>query len=141
MRIVIDTNVVVSRFSSPAGVPARIFAYWQAEAFEWLVSEAILAEYQRALTCKHVRTRHLLDDEAIAQLVDMFRRLAVLVEPEENFQAIVDDDDDNKYLAAAEAGGAEYIVSGDEHLLKLREHKGIRILSPAVFLALLNQGE
>ena len=51
---------------------------------------------------------------------------------------IEDDPDDNKFLECAVAGGAEYVVSGDPHLLALRQFRGIQILSPAAFLTLLN---
>ena len=45
MRVVVDTNVLVSRFLSPSGPPAELFARWECHAFELLVSEPILAEY------------------------------------------------------------------------------------------------
>ena len=47
---------------------------------------------------------------------------------------------DDRVLECAVAGGASYIVTGDVHLLMLKEYKGITILSPAAFLALLASG-
>lgn len=49
------------------------------------------------------------------------------------------DPDDTKFLECALAGGADYIVSGDAHLLNVGQHEGIQIVSPAAFLSVLNQ--
>jgi hypothetical protein len=122
MRIVIDNNVVVSRFLSSKGTPAQIFEKWRVESFEFLVSEPILSEYQKALSYKHVQTRHHMTNEEIAETIRDFRKFAILVNPAEKLEVIKEEPDDNKFLEVAEAGGAEYIVSGDEHLLKLREY-------------------
>ncbi|GAB6273794.1 MAG: putative toxin-antitoxin system toxin component, PIN family [Peptococcaceae bacterium] len=138
MRIVIDTNVVVSRFLSPKGTPAQIFEKWRVEAFELLVSEPVLSEYQKVLSYKHVRACHKMTNGEIAEIIRDFRKFAILVNSGEKLEVIKEDPDDNKFLEVAEAGGAEYIVSGDEHLLKLREYRSIQILSPAAFLAALS---
>lgn len=68
------------------------------------------------------------------------RRFALVVEPQEDVDAIPEDPDDNRVLECAVAGAADCIVSGDvRHLLRLREYQGIHILSPTAFLALLDQ--
>ncbi|HEX8228447.1 MAG TPA: putative toxin-antitoxin system toxin component, PIN family, partial [Chloroflexia bacterium] len=66
---------------------------------------------------------------------------AIFVHPTVPIDAIASDPDDNKFLECAVAGGADYIVSGDKHLLSLGEYEGIRILSPADFLRVLEQGQ
>lgn len=63
-------------------------------------------------------------------------RLAEIVEPEELIDEIETDPADNQVLEAALAGNADVIVSGDHHLLDLREWRGIRIQDPAAFLQL-----
>jgi putative PIN family toxin of toxin-antitoxin system len=57
MRVVLDTNIIVSRFLSPQGIPARLIALWEQNTFELLVSVEIIAEYQRAPNYDHVRRR------------------------------------------------------------------------------------
>ncbi|MCC6497198.1 MAG: putative toxin-antitoxin system toxin component, PIN family, partial [Propionibacteriaceae bacterium] len=79
MRIVIDTNVIVSRFLSPHGPPARILALWEQGLFELVVSEAILTEYRRVLGYPHLQTRHRMRPEEIVQVVEGFRSFGVLV--------------------------------------------------------------
>lgn len=54
------------------------------------------------------------------------------------FDAVKENPADDRYLEAALAGDAPYIVSGDKHLLKLQEYRGIHILTPKEFLAFLN---
>ena len=139
MRVVADTNVVVSRYVAPRGAVVRILERWQQNAFDLLVSEAILAEYQRVLAYPRLRARHGLSDEEISVVViEDFREIGLLIEPEVSLSVVEDDLDDDKFLECAVAGGAEYIVTGDPHLLNLKQYQGIQILSPAAFLAFLD---
>ncbi len=138
MRVVADTNVVVSRYVAPRGVVVRILERWQQNAFDLLVSEAILAEYQRVLAYPRLRARHGLSDEEISVVIEDFREIGLLIEPEVSLSVVEDDPDDDKFLECAVAGGAEYIVTGDLHLLNLKQYQGIQILSPAAFLAFLD---
>lgn len=67
MRVVLDTNIIVSRFLSPQGIPARLMALWEQHTFELLVSVEIIAEYQRALNYDHVRRKHGFTVDEITQ--------------------------------------------------------------------------
>ncbi len=60
--------------------------------------------------------------------------MSELVIPTEKFDAIKEDSDDNKILDCAFAGRVDFIISQDNHLLKLKEFRGIRIISPGDFL-------
>ena len=139
MKVVVDTNLVVSRALVSRGIPAQILAAWRGQAFEILVSEPILAEYQRVLGYTRLRAKHLWDDAQIAETIAEFREFATLVTPTRPIAAVADDPDDDKFLECAVEGGADVIVSGDPHLLRLREFEGIPISSPADFLAFLQQ--
>lgn len=137
MRVVIDTNVVISRFLSPTGTPAQLFEQWQLNAFELVLSEPILAEFQKVLEYQRIQARHHMAPEEIAEVINGFRQFAVLVDVKERLVVIEEDPEDDKFLECAVAGSAEVIVSGDAHLLDLKEYRGIQILSPAAFLILL----
>ncbi len=137
MRIVLDTNIVVSSYIVPVGAPARIMAAWRGEAFVLVVSTWVLAEYEHSLNYPRVRRRHGLTAEEIAQHVADIRELATLVEPTSVPRVVPDDPDDDQILALALAGEADFVVSGDPDLLDLRQYQGIRILSPAAFASLL----
>ena len=74
MRVVIDTNVVVSAFLSTKGASARILALFETEAFALVVSQPILDEYQAALGYERVRKLHGMTDEEIKQRMDEFMK-------------------------------------------------------------------
>ena len=64
----------------------------------------------------------------------------MLVVPTESLNVVQEDESDNRYLECAIEGKAQYIVSGDKHLLDVSEYKGINILTPAEFVTLLSGG-
>ena len=138
MRVVIDTNVVVSRFLSVSGAPAN-FAAWERGDFELLVSPTILSEYQRVVSETKIRGRHGMSDDEILGVIKGFEQFAVIVELEEELGAVVQDADDNQFVDCAVAGNAAYLVSGDAHLLTIGEVQGIPIIRPSVFLAILSE--
>lgn len=139
MRVVLDTNVVISALLSAAGAPARVLELWRHQDLEVVVSEPLLAEYQRALLYERVASRHRMASSAVAEVIEGFRQFAILVTPEETVSAIQEDPQDNLVLECALAGGAEYVVTGDSHLLKLEAFRDIQILSSNAFLAVLQQ--
>jgi uncharacterized protein len=126
----VDTNVLISAALSHSGSPAQIMSLWENEVFEILVSKPILAEYHRVF---HYPRLHFSPEKIIRSL-RLVQHTAVLVEPVEELHVVSADPHDDKFLACAVAGNASYIVSGDEHLLALKEYRGIPILSPALFM-------
>lgn len=141
MRVVLDTNVIVSAYLTPSGTPARILTAWRAGRFDLVVSEALLAEYEEVLNRPRIRARHGLTAEQVARQMASFRYLALLVRPDAVPAVVADDPDDDYVLAVAIAGAAEAIVTGDPHLTRLRAYQDIRILTPTAFLALLERDE
>lgn len=134
MRVVLDTNIIISRYLTPYGNVARIVDLWEQGAFELLVSDVILSEYARVLRYPRLRRGHQLTDIQLAEIDDAFQEFTELVAPDETPDVVEDDPDDNHFLAAAEAGNANCLVTGDPHLLTLGSYKDIPILSPADFL-------
>ena len=141
MRLVLDTTIVVSSFLSPTGAPGRIIELWQDETFEVAASEPILAEYGRVLGYEHIRARHRMSDDEIDQASTQLRQAVILVEPTERIVAIAADPADDMFLECAVAANAEYIISRDPHLLNIGEFRGIQILSPGAFLAVLRAAD
>lgn len=137
MRLVLDTNVVVSAYLFPKSGPARILNLWTTGSIELAVSELLISEYERVLRYNHIRPRIQMDDPTLVRATARFRRDRVLVEPSPSLRIVKNDPDDDVVIATAVAGEAHFIVSGDRHLLELGEHAGIRIIPPAAFLALL----
>jgi putative PIN family toxin of toxin-antitoxin system len=137
MRVVLDTNVIVSALLSPHGVPSQIFHYWELLYFDLLVSEKSLDELMRVMEYPKIRKRLRSTDEEQAQFVDFLREKALWVTHHEVIQAVQSDMSDNIYLEIALAGQARFLISGDQHLLRLKEFRGIHIIAPTEFLALL----
>ena len=137
MRVVLDANVLVSALISPKGSPAAILTLWQEGKLDVVVSKAILQEVARVLRYPRIQEHYRLSEEIVQRFLSLLRKGAIVVEPDEEVQVVERDHSDNRYLECAVAGRAEYVVSGDGHLLDLKEHRGIRILSPREFVALL----
>lgn len=137
LRVVVDTNVFVNALLSPQGVPSQLFHSWELHYFDLLVAEESLAELTRVLQYPKIRKRLRVPDTALAEYVQLLREKALLVIPQTRVQAVAADLSDNLYLEIALSGEADYLVTGDQHLLQLQEYQGISILTPAAFLAQL----
>ena len=133
MRIVIDTNVLVSAFLSPHDAPAQVFRQYELDAFDLLVSEPILTEYQQALNYPKVQAYHQLSHTEVATAIEEFGRAAIVVTPQVSVHPKLADKDDIKFFDCAVAGEAEYIVSGDRLVQGVGAYKGIQVLSPSLF--------
>lgn len=134
MIAVVDNNVYVSSLLSPHGSPARVLDAWRANAFVLVTSEPLLAEFSKVLSYPRLAPRIAPDAR---QVIANVAARAIIVTPTRSV-AVCRDPDDNAVIEAAIAGGADYIVSGDQDLLDLREFEGIRILTPSEFLANLD---
>jgi len=132
IRAVLDANVFVSAILSPKGIPAKILTAWQAEQFQLVLSEAILDEIIRVLRYPKIMRRHRWSEEKLRTFVDDLAHLGILTPGKLKLTVIRADPPDDRYLECAVEGEAEYIVSGDQHLLSLGEYRGIRVLTPRV---------
>ncbi|MGI9860819.1 putative toxin-antitoxin system toxin component, PIN family [Moorella naiadis] len=133
IKVVCDTNVYISAFLF-GGKPEEVIAIARNNEIELLISEDILAEVADVLKKKFGWT-----DEQISLTLDELRSIARLIIPDTRLEVIKNDETDNRFLECALAGGAKYLVTGDTHHLQpLKEFKGIQILSPADFLAVLS---
>jgi putative PIN family toxin of toxin-antitoxin system len=133
-RVVLDTNVYVSAYGF-GGTPARLVRAAILGEIDLVTSPALLAEVARILADKLG-----FDSTHVEEVVRQIGRIAIVVRPTERL-AVLSDEPDNRVLECALAGDADIIVSGDRHLLKLREYEGIRVLSATDALASLVQPE
>jgi hypothetical protein len=136
--VVLDTNVLISALLSAEGPPAQIIDLWEAGAFDVAVSAPLLDELKRVLRYKRVRKYLEMTSVEIDSLIKQWSSTAVYIDSEMRLDVVEDDPDDNRVLECAVAAEAEYIVSGDDHLLDLGEYRGIEVLPPAGFIVLLN---
>ena len=129
LRVVFDTNVYISAILTSGTPRAVLSESFRREEIEVLVSEPILTEIERILRLK-IR-RSLWD---IITILIAIRQNSTLISPESKLLVITEDEADNRIIECAFHGKAQYIVSGDRHLLSLKEYRGITILSPTEFL-------
>lgn len=130
MRVVADTNVLVSAMIFPGGPPEALYRLAIEGRIAFVTSRPLLTELGRVLTEKFGLQPEGAE-EAVAQLI----RLAEVVDPGEVISDIEADPADNRVLEAAAAGNVADIVSGDRHLLGLGTWRRIPIQTPAAFVA------
>ena len=131
MNVVLDTNVFVSGFLF-GGVPGRILAAWSAGTIRLVVSPSILDEYRRVglELCKGRAPLVVTLDALLAMLTVH----AMLVDAPPLAERVSEDPDDDIFLAAALAGRARLIVSGDKHLLRVSGWRHIEVLKARQFV-------
>ena len=135
MRVVLDTNILVSALIAPAGKPAAIYSAWVEGKFTLLTCAAHLDEL--LATLQKPRVAELVKPHKAGRLVNQIKRLAedASLLPPVNRSP---DPTDDFLLALCEAGNADYLVTGDKSgLLVLNRHKTTRIVSPGDFAALV----
>jgi uncharacterized protein len=127
--LVFDTNVYVSAFAVPKSKSA--LALWLAarDVFELLVSPAILDELGNKLS----EPRFGFSETELERVESWIRNAATIVEPEATLSVLADEPD-NRILECAVAAGASAIVTGDKHLLALKNYEGIGIMTVAELL-------
>lgn len=140
MKVVLDANIYVSSMVNTQGNPKRIMAQWEQGKFDVLASTSIINEVGRVLRYPRIVKRHRQDEKAIQRFLELLSGEAVAVEPTEVLDVVKEDESDNRYLECAIEGKAQYIISGDRHLLELGEYEGVFILPPAAFMTLLERG-
>jgi|SRR3989304_914610 len=140
MRPVLDTNVIVSAVLSGGSPPDSILRAWRREAFQLATSAPLLSELETVLKREHIAKRlGWSPGERKAFIADL-REGATVVIPENRLQVVLADPSDNRVLEAAVAAQADYVVSGDQHLLGLKTCEGVQIVTPARFVAILVAG-
>ena len=130
MRIVIDTNVIVSAFLW-GGTPRRLLDAVETQHFELFTSRALITELEDVLSREKFAAQLRQTRVTSAFLLARFTQLATLIAPAEVAVPELRDPKDIHVLACALAARAEVIVSGDDDLRALGSYQGIPILSPA----------
>ncbi|CRI67640.1 conserved hypothetical protein [Thiocapsa sp. KS1] len=135
LRVVLDTNVLLSGLAYPGSVPGKLVAAWRHGALDVVLSAYILDELRRVLP--KLAHRHRLAVDEIDDLIDVLALQADLVEPEATGEPALTDANDQPVLgtltAALQTGQADALITGDKALLALRDRYPIR--TPAEFWA------
>ncbi len=130
MKLVLDTNVFISGIFWK-GSSNKLIMAWKENKFTLIISEDIIEEINNVLNDFKIQ----LSKDLIKQWNDLIISNSIIVNPNEKI-FIVEDPTDDKFIEAAIAGSADYIISQDKHLLKLKKYRNIPILAPDDFLRL-----
>ncbi len=133
LRVVLDTSTFVSALIG--GVSAEILELWKGRRFDLIMSDEIAREYARVLK----RPKFGFSVKVVEEVLHYVRRRGVWVVLRKKVEVIREDPDDNKFLEAALEGQADYILSGDKHLLNLKEFEGIPIIGLKEFLEIVKK--
>lgn len=132
IKVVADTNIYISAILF-GGRCERVRELAREGKIELLISEAILDELARILKIKFEWA-----DWQISETIETLRAITTLTTPKKTLKVIKDHDPDNRILECAKEGESKYIISGDKrHILPLKEYEGIKILSVAEFLRVM----
>ena len=137
IRVVIDANQFVSALLKPASNPADVIRLVRERKIQLIMSPEIIEEIRAVLLYPKIVKRHRRTSEQIDLFLKKLTKVAIITQSGPNFDVIKEDPSDNKYLACAVEGGAEYLISGDRHLINLRTFRGITITDPAHFLKIV----
>jgi putative PIN family toxin of toxin-antitoxin system len=128
MRVVADTNILISALLF-GGLPGKFLDFALRQRFTLVTSKALLDELDEKL-----REKFAVSESDALAIRAKLEGNAKLVEPDFELNAVPDDPDDNRVLECAVAGKADWIVSGDRHLLGIVNYAGIAIVTVRHFV-------
>ena len=126
MRIVLDTNVFISGIFWEGNFCSQIIDLWKRGKFQLVSSPKLIEELTETLRSFKISMPEKLIEEWKNLIIDN----SIMVDPIAVIQAVKDDPEDDKFIETAVYGEADFIVSQDKHLLKLKEYNKINILKP-----------
>ena len=136
----LDVNVLVSAAISPRGTPYQLVEAWHAGRFEVVTSDHIITQLTNKLRSDRIGRRYGLTSTAIRAFTGPLQHDARrIVIPPTEMLPVTGDPEDDAVLATARLGRATYLVTGDAGLLAHSPYEGIQIVTPRVFLELLQR--
>ncbi|MFA5019725.1 MAG: putative toxin-antitoxin system toxin component, PIN family [Candidatus Pacearchaeota archaeon] len=126
MRIVLDTNVFISGIFWEGNFCSQIIDKWRKGIFQLVSSPKLVEELVETLRAFKIS----MPEETIQEWKNLIIETSVMVDPIVAVRVVKDDPEDDKFIEAAVYGEADFIVSQDKHLLKLKEYNKTKILKP-----------
>jgi len=131
VKIVIDTNVIISGIYF-GGIPKKLLETVLNNTYQIIISENIIYEYFDVI--HRMSKKRMSPDAAATQVLNKLISNAKIIEPGDIKTPSCEDPDDIKFLQAAIVSNAEFLISGDKHLLDVGKYKGGIVLKPKEFL-------
>ncbi len=134
LRVVLDTNLLVSYLLTKGKTMTRIIDYWENGDIVAIVSPPIIEELVEVVQRPRLKQHMTVDPQVV---IDLILSDAIQTPGDLAFPGASRDPKDDKFLACAVEGEAAYLVSGDEDLLSLKHFQGVSIVRPADFVRLI----
>ena len=140
MRVVLGVSVLISfLLSSPQSPMMRILKMWKEGRFVVLTSPPILEELGKVLLSKKLKRFVKLTEEEAKQYLALVAENSLLLRVKDKVKFIEADPSDNKFLELARVGQADFIITGDKHLLGLKKFGKTAIVSPGKFVKMMRK--
>ena len=136
IKAVLDANIYISSIFWEKGNPHKIIEKIINQEIQAFISNEILEELKKVLKRDFDEPNELIEDQ-----IKLIKEYSEIIETSEKINIIQEDADDNKIIECAISANANYIITGDNHLLKLKEFRGIKIVNSKDFLEITNQEE
>lgn len=133
MKVVFDTNIFISAFAIPGGKAEEVYLLGLTGKYTLYSSVPILTE-----TAQKLREKFDWEENKIIDFLRATAGIAVIVKPQSHLH-LLSDDPDNRILECAEEAKADFIVTGDKHLLSLKHFKSTDIITLSNFLKKLSE--
>ena len=133
MKVVFDTNIFISAFVIPGGKAEEVYLHVLRGDFDLCSSVAILTE-----TAQKLRDKFGWPENQIVRLLQAISKVATVIKTRLHLHVLADEPDNRIRECAVEAA-ADFIVTGDKHLLSLKNFQDIRIISLSNFLEILSK--
>lgn len=137
MKVILDANIFVSALIAEGGTQDQIVHHLKRQ-YVIVISEEILQGVEKVLHYDRIQKKYKISNQVIGKYLHQLRK-DCLVRVYPSVRVVKNDPDDNKYIACAKQVHADYIVTGDNHLLNLKEYRDTRIITPAQFLKILKE--
>jgi putative PIN family toxin of toxin-antitoxin system len=134
-KVVLDTNILVSAFIKYGGNESKILEKAITKEITLLTSEDILDEFLKVIR----RPKFGYTSKQTTAMMILLLKIAKLTTPTQKITEIKEDPTDNKILECATAAKADYIITGDKHLLNLKKYDGIQILTSTEYLKITDK--
>ena len=138
IRVVIDTNVLISGLFGIKNSPSfQILLALRSQKIILVTSPIILAEVEEVISRERIIKRTKMSVDERADFLDKLIERSDITAGKQLLQLVGSDVKDDKFLACGFEAKADYIITGDEDLLVLKEYKGTKIITPREFLKIL----
>ncbi|HLC70865.1 MAG TPA: putative toxin-antitoxin system toxin component, PIN family [Candidatus Nanoarchaeia archaeon] len=136
MKITVDTNILIAG-TLWYGASFKILRAVEEKKVDLIISPEILEEFITAMEYPEIQEKIKNKNLEMKFTAVKIKEIATIVYPSQKLQAVPDDPDDNIIVECAVEGKVDYLISKDNHLLKLKSYDGIPIITPEEFLKLI----